>query len=411
MLATLAKRATGLKSSAGRIGGHELQTELRTMTADKYIGVTTAPRQRRAPAAANKRVQPRNAVRAHYVIRSATPVCRSIEFNEAEVLDGICRCISDMRLDLAGCVVVAGAAGESQAITATAAALAGAGRVIAISPKAKRQPRAGGISANALALASYARVSERVEIVTSIHPRIWQQIDILVNCQQVSPISRSAVERLVPTAVVALMAEPWELQPGIVDTEACKEMHIKVAAPNLRHPSIALLPELAQLCCHLVAEAGIDALDANIAVLCDTPCRPFIEQALADQGATVSVFPHPLLLPRGAWDAIVVALRPSDKPPMDINGLASVCDRARGARLVQFSGEIDRLAARYFGFSVWPPRRPGRGQLGIPQEVLGPFPLIRRHVGGLKAAEALKRGIELEPDGIGFVVDNGGLFR
>jgi hypothetical protein len=110
-----------------------------------------------------------------------------------------------------------------------------------------------------------------------------------------------------------------------------------------------------------------------------------------------------MLLP-DKWDAVVVALRPAEKPSMDINGLARVFEAARGSLLVQFSGEIDRLAARYFGLRIWPPRKPGRGQLGVSPEILGWYPTIRRLVGGLKAAEMARRGADLRHDSIGFIV-------
>ena len=90
---------------------------------------------------------------------------------------------------------------------------------------------------------------------------------------------------------------------------------------------------------------------------------------------------------------------------MDINGLAAIKENAHSALLVQFSGEIDRVAARYFGLELWPRRRPARGQLGLPLETLGPTSVFRKVVGGLKAAECVRRCVELGADAIGSVVD------
>ncbi|MDW6021591.1 hypothetical protein SAZ10_07405 [Mesorhizobium sp. BAC0120] len=235
-------------------------------------------------------------------------------------------------------------------------------------------------------------------------PLAWRDVDILVCSPELGPISRSIVELLPSTAVVALMAEPWEVRPGLVDFDACDEVGIKVAVPNLRHPAIEQLPDLAQLCCRLISNAGLDPTGARVAVLCDTPCGPFIERALTNRGAKVQTFPHPLLLTRDDWDAVVVALRPSEKPAMDVNGLAAVSENARRALLVQFSGEIDRLAARYFGMQLWPQRKPARGQLGLALETLGEAPVFRRFVGGLKAADTVRRGAQLAADEIGFVL-------
>jgi hypothetical protein len=90
---------------------------------------------------------------------------------------------------------------------------------------------------------------------------------------------------------------------------------------------------------------------------------------------------------------------------MNINSLGRIFENARKAPLVQFSGEIDRSAASYFGLMVWPSKKPGRGQLGLPLDVLGPSPAVRRLTGGLKAAEAVYRGVELGRDDIGFLVE------
>ena len=207
---------------------------------------------------------------------------------------------------------------------------------------------------------THAGRSARLEIMRRIHPHQWNHVDILVSCPRTRPISRSTVEYLRPNSVVALMAEPWELSPEMVDLNACSEMRVKVAAPNLEHPAINLLPDLARLCCRLLQDAGIDARDRRIAVLCDTPLRRYIEDALIKQGARVTVLAHPQMLLPEMWDAVVVALRPAEKPSMDINGLARVSEAAHGSLLIQFSGEIDRLAARDFGLRVWPPRKPGR---------------------------------------------------
>jgi hypothetical protein len=316
-----------------------------------------------------------------------------------------------MELDLSGLVVVGGAAGYEE-ITATAAALAGAKRVFAISREQKRRPAAGESRERELPLARLANVAGRVEMVGRMHPRAWHGVDILVRCPELEPVSRSVVELLPPAAVVALMAEPWEIRPTVIDIEACEEAGIKVAAPKLSHPHVAQLPDLARLCSGLVKDAGIDPEGARIAILSDTPCGPFIESALADRGARVQTFPHPLLLTPGDWDAVVVALRPSNKPPMDINGLAAIMKNSRGAQLVQFSGEVDRVAARYFGLQLWPQRRPARGALGIPAAALGAASIIRRLVGGLKAAETVRRrGVESGSATIGFVVERADMLR
>ncbi|MER8588076.1 hypothetical protein NKH19_23120 [Mesorhizobium sp. M1338] len=311
-------------------------------------------------------------------------------------------------LDLSGLTVVVGATTGYQAVTATVAALANASHVVALTRISSRHPSLVAIADATLAFAKHAKVSERVEATNRIGSRKWQDVDLVTNCLQVGPISRSLIELLPSDAVVSLMAEPWELRPGVVDFDACDEAGIKVAAPNLSHPAINLLPEFARLCCILLGDAGVDPRAARLAIVCDTPCAPSLERTLRESGATVSVFSHPMLLTDDAWDVIVVAMRPSDKPPMNINSLGRIARNSRQALLVQFSGGIDRSAASYFGLRIWPLKRPTSGQLGLPLDVLGPAPMVRRVTGGLKAAEAAYRGAELGGDSsVGFLVRAG----
>ncbi|MDX8497871.1 hypothetical protein RFM99_05515 [Mesorhizobium sp. VK4C] len=338
----------------------------------------------------------------------ARPLARhAAEIDHAEALAIVRDQIALLDLDLSGLTVVVGASTGYHAVAATAAALANANRVIALARISARHPNLAVAADSTLAFSKYAKVSARVEVTHRIDSRKWQDVDVLTNCPQVAPISRSLIELLPSRAVVSLMAEPWELWPGAVDFDACDEAGIKVAAPNLGHPAIDLLPEFARLCCAFLDDASVDQRDARVAIVCDTPCAPFLEHMLREGGARVSVFSHPALLSDDAWEVIVVAMRPSDKPPMDINCLGRIARNSRHALLLQFSGGIDRSAASYFGLGIWPPKRPARGQLGLPLDLLGAAPVIRRLTGGLKAAEAAYRNAELGEDSVGFLVKAG----
>lgn len=339
---------------------------------------------------------------------SARPAARHVpELDRSETLAVVRKQIALLGLDLSGLTVVVGAATGYQAAAAAAAALANADRVVALTRVSSRNPNLAAAEDATLAFAEYAKVAERVEVTNHVESREWQDVDIITNGPQLGPISRSLIELLPSHAVVSLMAEPWELRPGVLDFDACDEAGIKVAAPNLSHPAIGLLPEFARLCRVLLDDAGVDQRASRFAIVCDTPCAPFLEHMLAEHGARVGVFSHPVLLTDDAWQVIVVAMRPSAKPPMDINSLGRIARKSRQTLLVQFSGGIDRSAATYFGLRVWPPKRPNRGELGLPLETLGPAPVIRRLTGGLKAAEAAYRDAELGGDSVGFLVKAG----
>lgn len=312
------------------------------------------------------------------------------------------RQIAELSLDLSGATVVGGAATGYQGVLAAMAAMAGARHVVAIA----RDLRGAGHAANAtMAFAQFAGVADRIELLDRLDNRRWGGVDILLACSQVGQITRPIAELLPQSAVVSLMAAPWELRPSDVDVGACNDLGIKVAALNPGHPDVMLLPELARLSCMLLDEAGIEPYQANVAIVSDTPCAQFIADALRGRRARASIFPHPGLLTADAWQAIVSAMRPSDKPAMNINGLSRIFECAPDAQLVQFSGEIDRTAAGYFGIRVWPAKKPARGQFGLSLDALGPEPVIRKVAGGLKAAEAAYRGAQIATGDIGFLVD------
>jgi hypothetical protein len=320
---------------------------------------------------------------------------------EGATLEIIREQIIALHLDLSGLAVVAGTGEGHQSLVASAAVMAGAQKVVALA-----KPTGATEAAKATtAFATSASVAGRIQIVDHVASWQWQAADIVVNSAQIAPISRSIIELLSPRAVIALMAEPWELAVGALDIAACIGAGIKIAAPNYNHPQLGVHHELAQLCCTLIEEAGAPLGDSLIAVICDTPMAPFLKLALSSRGATVNVFPHPSLLTRNDWDVVVVAMRPSARPPMNINALAHIVETAGEALLVQFSGEVDRSAANYFGLRIWPPKRPGRGQLGLPLHALGPQLPVCKLVAGLKAAESAYRGVRFEDGDIGYMVD------
>jgi hypothetical protein len=295
-------------------------------------------------------------------------------------------------LDLSGLTVVTGAAAGYDKAMATTAALAGARRVLAVTRESKRYPSAAEASAATLALASHAGMSSRIEIVNRVDSRDWGNVDILTDCRQVRPVSRLIVELLPRQAVIALMGEAWEIPARAVDLEACDDLGVKVAALNLDHPAMRLLPEYGRLCRMLVKDSGFAVRGARVGVVCDTPLAPLIVRELEAMGGKVSLFPHPLLMSGIVCDLVVVALQPSARPPMDIVALGSIAGDSPGTLLVQFSGEVDRSAAAYFGLKLWPLQKPDRGEFGLPFGLAGAGASLRKLVGGLKAAEAAFRG-------------------
>lgn len=289
--------------------------------------------------------------------------------------------------DLSGLTVVTGAGSGFEGTAATMAAMAGARRVFALTRQSGLYPSAAEAARATLEPARRAGVAGRIEVCGSIAGRDWGEVDILLNCRAIRPISRATIGLLPRRAVIGLMAASWELRPDVVDLQGSAAAGIKVVELDLDHPRIRLLAEFGRLCALLASETGLDLRGAPTALICDTPCRAFIERELAMRGAVVSSFAHPGLVTGEDWRLLVLAMRPSSATTMDVANLGRIGKSAPGAHIVQFSGTLDRSAAKYFGLTVWPARNPGRDQPGLPLEALGVELVLRKLAGGLKAAE------------------------
>lgn len=325
--------------------------------------------------------------------------------NAADMLGSIRAQIAALSNDLSGLTVVTGTGTGADGIVPTIAALAGAKHVFALTREYGLYPTAAEAASATLELARQADVLARIKICDRMTHRSWAEVDILVNCKPVQPISRSIIELLPPRAVVGLMAASWEVAPHTVDLDACAEAGIKAAGLKLDHPDMNLLPELGRLCALLVEEAEVFLHDAPVAILCNTPCGPFIERELKWRGALAEHFSHPALLREEDWRVIIIAMRPSLKPAMAIADLGRISKAAPNALIVQFSGTLDRSAAKYFGLNVLPKRKPERGQFGLPLEVLGREPMLRKLAGGLKAAELAYRNPDSSPGSLADIVN------
>jgi len=75
--------------------------------------------------------------------------------------------------------------------------------------------------------------------------------------------------------------------------------------------------------------------------------------------------------------------------------------------LVQFWGDIDRDAAASSVLTVWPLQPPTSGHMAILLSEIGPEPIVRLQTGGLRAAEWVRRGLPVQPDGFSQLVGRG----
>ncbi len=310
------------------------------------------------------------------------------------------RRIERLGLDLSELTVVTEAATGVYAVTAVIAAMANARKVYAVARGSARHGSFEDAAAATLELASFAGVTGRIEVARQATHDMLARCDILTNSGHLRPITREMIECLPRRSVIALMFEAWEFRGGDLDLAACRERGIRVAAVNERHERVGVFAFLGPLCARLLSDAGLAPRGRRIVLVCNNDFAPFIETGLLQTGATVILVDRIWSIPKGEWDAVVVAVDPTRTPMADYSDLAHLASVAPGALVAQFWGDVDRSAAARLGLSVCPAVEPAPGHMGILLSALGPEPVIRLQVGGLRAAELVFRNAELSVDGV-----------
>ena len=294
----------------------------------------------------------------------------------SQIVDLMESAVRRCALDLTGFCVLTEAATGPYAATASLAALAGAKKVYAFTTRRQAVVETA-------ALADEAGVASRIEFPATLHTTVLGEADIVTNSGHLRPLSASFIAALKPTAVIPLMYEAWEFRPSDLDLAACVARGIPVAGTNECHPAVDVFSFLGELAVRQLEDAGLNVKGSRVLLLCDNPFRDFIAAGLKAAGCHLATEPP--------YDAILVALRPGAEPRLNAARLDALGALAPGAVLVQFWGDIDRLAATAEGFRLWPPVAPSRGHMGILPSALGPEPIVRLQAGGLKVAEVMAR--------------------
>ena len=249
-------------------------------------------------------------------------------------------------------------------------------------------------------LASAAGVAERINIIEEVSPDILGDVDIVTNSGYLRPITEALINRLPGSAVIALMFEAWEFRPADFDLQACIRRGIAVVGVNERHEAIDVFSFLGPLCAKQLHDCGLGVYRNRIAIVCDNGFAESIVRGLVGLGAHAEVFADVAKVHPDEWDAVVVALLPTNNPRIghaEARHLAAVIPQE--AVVVQFWGDIDRHAARSHNLNVWPAYPPAAGHMAVLLSEIGPEPIVRLQTGGLRAAEWIRRGGAESPNG------------
>ncbi len=299
--------------------------------------------------------------------------------------------VDRLGLDLRGLTVLTEAATGPYVVTPVLAAMAGADvRALAV-----RTPYASGaeIQKTTETLADVAHVGSRIRFIYNKESRHVAEADILTNTGPVRPIDARVISSMKATAVISLMYESWEYRPSDVDLAACRARGIAVAGTNERHPAVDVFSFLGPMAVRQLQDAGVAVWGSRLLVLCDNSFSSYILRGLVAAGAEVvsaEVLSADVLA--DGCDAVLVALQPAGRARISTQEARLLRDLGPGAVLVQFWGDVDRVALAAFGIPMWPSESPLPGHMGVLPSDLGPEPIVRLQAGGSKVGELLSRG-------------------
>ncbi|HET9828771.1 MAG TPA: hypothetical protein VFQ11_09710 [Nocardioidaceae bacterium] len=303
------------------------------------------------------------------------------------------RCVTQMRIDLAGAVVVTEAATGPYAVTPVLAAMAGAEFVVGVT-RDTRYGTADQVRQETYELARAAGVLDRLLVTTQSPHSVVPQGDVITNSGHLRPLDRTLVGLMKPDAVVPLMFESWEIQAGRVDLDldAMRERGIRAAGTNERHPLVGVFCHLGTMAVKLLLDAGTGVRGDRVLLLCDNPFAAYIEGGLTSCGAEVRTQDTLRVTDLGDWqpDVVLVALTPTGKPVFDTVTTSLLRSTWPAAFVAQFWGDIDREALDRQGVAYWPPESPGAGHMAVLPSDVGPEPVVRLQAGGLKVASVLR---------------------
>lgn len=314
------------------------------------------------------------------------------------------RAIDATELDLSGMGVLTEAATGAYGVTPVIAAMAGARRVHALT-RASRYGSVAEAKAWTLELAEAASVANQIAVVEELNPTILKEVDVVTNSGHLRPLNSALIERLPTSAVVALMFEAWEFREDDIDLDACARRGVPVVGVNERHNAIDVLSFLGPLCAKALHDCGLAVYRNAIALVSDNDFAEPIMRGLSGLGARVEVFHDVGAVHAASWDAVVVALTPASRPrvgPAEAALLSAVLPPE--SVILHVWGDMDREFLIRRGLTIWPPQPPAPGHMAILLSEIGPEAIVRLQTGGLRAAEWVRRGRTISPDGFAQIV-------
>jgi hypothetical protein len=324
--------------------------------------------------------------------------------------------VEALDLDLSGATVLTEAATGPYVVTPVLAALAGA-RVIAFARNGRFGTSDDAFDATGEAARAVGLADDSLVFVRALTPDVVGEADVITNSGHLRPLDADLLSHARRSAVIPLMYEAWEWRDGDVDLEFARSRGIRVGATNERHPDVDVFGYLGDMALKLIFDAGSTPYRNTFLLVANNSFGPYIARTLArvcaelavlapesqlpDYGGVPGVrclegFPHLGPPPEpGQWEAVIVALYPFDQSWIGDDAViatAEVASAIGSARILRFAGDVDVPSLERHGVDYFPPHVTS-GHMGVLPSAVGSDPVIRLQAGGLKAAEAMLRGV------------------
>jgi len=310
--------------------------------------------------------------------------------------------VQRLEVDLSGLTVYTEAGTGNYACTPVLAALAGAGRVFALS-RDSRFGTAEEAFATMEALRGAVGAANVIVKVREKCPEDLREADIVTNLGHVRPIDAETIANLdASRAVIPYMCEAWEIRPGDVDLEECRRKGIPVMGTNEEHWAVDCFSSCGNLAVKMLYEVGLEVRNNKIAVISNDKFGNVIQEAVAAAGAEARLFGAPETIIGSDWavvlDAIILADYLAEDTIIGEAGRLKTVDIASqfpGVTIIQFAGDCDVEALNSLGVRVFPQAWIGARRMARALDFLGPKPLVDLMTAGLKVGELMVRERQL----------------
>jgi hypothetical protein len=310
-----------------------------------------------------------------------------------------------VELDLSGISVLTEAATGSFAVTAPAAAFAGAKPVFALACDSP-YGSAGEAVSETEAVATELGVESSIEFIDTIKERHISTSSIVTNTGFVRPIDSEMISQMREDTVIPLMFEPWEFREQDLDLEACWRAGIPVIGTNESCDYLNTQEYAGPLVAKLALENRLEVLDSTFLVIGEGDMPSHASNYLDSMGAEAIRFLPKLSNARlqdlassidkledgsnliESVDALVVFEHNSNLKIIGSGGVFTqeeLANRNDSLVVIHVCGNVDNPMPHLLN---WVPERPKPpGWMSYTMGYVGPKPIVDLHTVSLKAAE------------------------